>query len=59
MGSLAYVDLVQNSNSAITMYLAGLLLSQGTDIRSGVTENAAIDGRGERNRKRLRSTVLT
>ena len=35
-----------------------LLLSHGTCIRSGVNGNAAIDGRGERNRERLRSTAL-
>jgi len=28
-------------------------------IRSGVNGNAAIDGRGKRNRKRLRSTDLS
>jgi len=33
-------------------------LSHGTCIRNGVNGNASIDGRGERNRKKLRSTDL-
>jgi len=35
-----------------------LLVSHETCIRSRVNGNAAIDGRSERNRKRLRSTGL-